>query len=135
MSKVVTALDSRGARVAATVVAFLALVLAGYVEFAQINLTRCLASYNEAAAQSSAARSSAYEHTVAADRVNTEAEDALWEAVQASASMPADQRQQVTKAAFGKFLTERQRAKQMRAEAAADRAKNPPPAPPSQRCD
>lgn len=135
MNRLIRALSSRQAAAAATLVAFLAIGLVVYVAVAQASLTSCLAGYNDAAAKANAARSDAYEQSLAADRINTEAEDRLWEAVQAAQSLPPAEQKAAGKAAFERFLAERKRAKDMRAAAAARRASHPLPPPPSQRCD
>lgn len=60
-------LASPNALAAAALVAVLALGLALYVVFAQINLTNCLAKYNEASANATAARSVAASEDRATD--------------------------------------------------------------------
>jgi chromosome condensin MukBEF ATPase and DNA-binding subunit MukB len=61
------ALSSPNALAAAAAVAIISMGLALYVVFAQINLTNCLADYNEASARSTAARSTAAAEDRSAD--------------------------------------------------------------------
>lgn len=134
MNRFVAALNSPNARAAATAVAFLALILAGYVEIANIGTTRCLVAFNQAASQATKARSAAYDQTVQADRINTEAEDTLWETVYANQKLPPAEQKAAGQKAFELFLAQRGKARKLRADAAAERAQHPLPAPPSQRC-
>ena len=116
-------LDSRGASRAVQVVALLALLLSVYVGVKQYRLASCLASYNDRSAKATGARTEAAER----DRA---AQDAMWQAFADAGDpqkVPPAQAQAYAKAAFEKFLKDR-------AQANAQRASNPLPAPPSEVC-
>lgn len=132
--RVVARLSSPAAQAAVVVVALVSLFLAGYVLVAQLNLTSCIASYNEASARANSARAEAVDQLNAANALGTKAEDDLWSAVNSAQSLPPEQQRAAGQAAFALFLKQRAQAQHMRDAAAADRARHPLPSPPSQRC-
>jgi hypothetical protein len=132
--KAIRFLSSPTAHALAITAALLSLFLAGYLLYAQSVLTNCLADYNEKSSLAAAARSEAYTRTVEADRINTDAEDSLWNTIQANMSLPAEQQRAASQKAFQAFLDQRALARRMRAAAAEYRAKHPLPEPPSQQC-
>lgn len=134
MTRVVAGLSSATARALTTVVALGALLLAGYVLVAHLDLTRCVASYNEASARANSARAEAADQLNAANSLGVQAEDDLWAAVNADQSLPPAEQKAAGQKAFTEFLQRRAEAERLRRVAAADRAKHPLPAPPSQRC-
>lgn len=98
-------------------------VAGGVVTYQWQEFAACVADYQDAAAESTRARSAAADQ----DRA---AEDAMWQAF-ADAGDPTKvkpaEAQQYARAAFQKFLRER-------ADARRQRADNPLPAPPSRTC-
>ncbi|WP_328382905.1 hypothetical protein OHQ88_10495 [Micromonospora zamorensis] len=112
MARVVRALNSAAANMTVKLVAFLALGLSVYVNVQQVQLTSCLADYNEASNRSQAARYEAAEQ----DR---QAQDRLFR------SIAEDPRSGIE--ALRQYNLSRD-------EANATRQANPLPAPPSQRC-
>ncbi len=112
MRKVATALDSRPADLLVKAIAIAALMLSIYIGIEQRQLTGCLAEYNEANNQVTAARYGAAEQ----DRA---AQDAMFVAV---AEDPRSALNAI------RTYTEQRR------EADEQRRLNPLPAPPSQRC-
>ncbi|MEU7609562.1 hypothetical protein [Micromonospora sp. NPDC049204] len=112
MARVVRALDSPAVNMIVKVIAVLALALSVFVGVQQVQLTSCLAEYNEANNRSQAARYAAAEQ----DR---QAQDELFR------SIAEDPRSGIE--ALRQYNLSRDQADEQR------RA-NPLPAPPSQRC-
>lgn len=136
------ALSSRRAVATAVVVAFIALGLAVYVEVRQINLTNCLAAFNDDSAKSTSARAriAAEDRLVdEADRravaTNEEALDRLLLTL-ASGGTQAERRQSFAELIRVRRATAEQRIRneETRKRNEAERKRNPVPAPPSQRC-
>lgn len=119
----VQVLDSRFVTRLVQLAAVASLILATVLAIKQYQFTGCLASYNEAFAKSSAARAAATE----ADR---KAEDDMWQAFADAGNpqkVPPAEARKYAADAFQRYLKQRQQARE-------DRARNPLPAPPSQRC-
>lgn len=112
MTPVVRALNSTAADMAVKVIAVVALVLSVYIGVQQVQLTQCLAEYNEASNRATAARTEA----AAQDRA---AQDELFRNI---AEQPRT------------GIEALRRYNEQRDQANETRRRNPLPAPPSQRC-
>lgn len=146
-------LSSPTALAATVLVAVAGLLLAFYVALAQINLTNCLAAYNEAAALSTQARAQAAAEDRALDkralaidaddRRLDRQDDAALDTVLASMGGPAfdveafkslRRLRAATAEARRVNDVDRYELASARREVELRRAANPPPAPPSQSC-
>lgn len=108
---------------AVRIAAGLALVVSFGLGVVQYRYQWCKAGYDDRAARAAAARAAAAEQ----DR---QAEDAMWQAFADAADpskVPPVQARDYAKAAFARFLSSREQAREQRAD-------NPLPAPPSQVC-
>lgn len=151
-SRAVHVLSSPAALAATFVVAVVGLLVAFYVTLAQINLTNCLAEYNDDNARSSAARLQAgaedraldlQERAVdTRDRRLKEVDDAAFDLALASVGTSRQNEAfdalRRARQATGEQRRDndevRQRLAAQRQRSELRRAQNPPPAPPSQRC-
>ncbi len=116
-----TMLDSRLVTRAIQIVAILSLFLAIGVGVRQYSLADCLARYSDDNARSSTQR-------IAAAEQDRQALDEMIGGIAAARSAASPQEaQRMVSGAFDKYLV-------ARAEADRQRAENPPPAPPSERC-
>lgn len=135
---------SRGAAALAILVSMASMALAVYVEVGQINLTRCLAAYNERAAVVSAARARVATEDRALDQSDRAAQDRAEAAMDLlldalNASPPASLASR--RAAFAHLdrvrdasAATRARNKVLRQRHDEERSRNPIPDPPSERC-
>jgi hypothetical protein len=146
------ALSSPTALAITVLVAACGLMLAFYVAVAQINLTNCLADYNEAASQATAARAdaSAQDRSLdlqaraidTADRLLDRGDAAAFDTALAAIDTPGQDeafaalRRQRAATSRQRMLNDTRRAQLavQRADIERSRAAHPLPAPPSQRC-
>ncbi len=114
-------LDSQAVTRTIQLVAIASLLLALLVGLRQFQLADCLATYSDDNARSSAQR-------IAAAEQDRKALDEMIAQVAGARSAPPSEAGRQVSEAFDRYL-------QQRAEADAQRKRNPPPQPPSERCN
>ncbi len=114
-------LDSKAATRIIQLVAIASLLLALFVGLRQYSLADCLSRYSDDNARTSAQR------LLAAEQDRKALDEMIAQVAGARSAPPSEAGRQVSEA-FDRYL-------QQRAEADAQRKRNPPPQPPSERCN